>query len=102
MEVGDLKEVLNEELENCIRKLRNAVYGYEVRTFITEYEELMLKKSDLVVQDFIKNDCKENREKLEIQRTEDDFNKSKITFLMVLQIVQGISIILLAMSLITQ
>lgn len=102
MEIEDIKEVLNEELENCICKLRNAVYGYEVRTFITEYEELMLKKSNLVAQDFIKNDYKENHEKLEIQRTKDSFNKSKITFLMVLQIVQGISIILLAISLITQ
>ena len=40
----DLMNALDEELEKCIKKLRNAVYGYEVRTFITEYEELMLKK----------------------------------------------------------
>ena len=45
---------LDEELEKCIKKLRNAVYGYEVRTFITEYEELMFKKSDVVVKDFLK------------------------------------------------
>ncbi|MBP2657469.1 MAG: hypothetical protein H6Q69_501 [Firmicutes bacterium] len=36
-------------LDECIKKLRNATKGCEIRTFITEYEELMLKKSDEVV-----------------------------------------------------
>ena len=30
----------------------------EVRTFITEYEELMLKKSDAVVKEFLKKENK--------------------------------------------
>lgn len=45
----DLMRVLDEEISNCIQKLRNASYGREVRTFITEYEELMLKKSQAVI-----------------------------------------------------
>ena len=48
-DVKELISVIDEELDNCIKKLRNAVYGCEVRTFITEYEELMLKKADLIV-----------------------------------------------------
>ncbi len=55
----DVKEVIyviDEELDNCIKKLRNAVYGREVRTFITEYEELMLKKADLVAWEFLKKE----------------------------------------------
>lgn len=40
-DVKELIVVIDEELDNCIKKLRNAVYGREVRTFITEYEELM-------------------------------------------------------------
>lgn len=58
---GEDKEiisVIDEELDKCIKKLRNAVYGYEIRTFITEYEELMLKKSDVVVQKFLKSEEK--------------------------------------------
>lgn len=62
----DVKEiiyVIDEELDNCIKKLRNAVYGREVRTFITEYEELMLKKADLVAWEFLKKEkegCEES------------------------------------------
>lgn len=52
----NLIEVLDEELDNCIKKLRTAVYGYEVRTFITEYEELMLKKSRVVTEEFMKKE----------------------------------------------
>ena len=47
MQDENIMTAIDEELDNCIKKFRNAVYGYEVRTFITEYEELMLKKSDL-------------------------------------------------------
>lgn len=57
-EKEELISVIDEELDKCIKKLRNAVYGYEIRTFITEYEELMLKKSDLVVQEFLKSEKK--------------------------------------------
>ncbi len=55
-EVKELHAVIDEELDNCIKKLRNAVYGRDVRTFITEYEELMLKKSDLVTWEFLKEE----------------------------------------------
>ena len=37
--VDELVRTLDDEMENCISKLRNAKYGYEIRTFITEYEE---------------------------------------------------------------
>lgn len=53
MEEDNLMEVLDEELNDCIEKLRNAVYGYEVRTFITEYEELMLKKSRVITDELL-------------------------------------------------
>ena len=56
MKNEELITALDEELENCIRKLRNARYGYEIRTFITEYEELMLKKSDLLKREFLKEE----------------------------------------------
>lgn len=54
MKNEELITALDKELENCIRKLRNATYGHEIRTFITEYEELMLKKSDVLKSDFFK------------------------------------------------
>lgn len=59
-EVKELHAVIDEELDNCIKKLRNAVYGRDVRVFITEYEELMLKKSDIVVWEFLKEEDKRN------------------------------------------
>ena len=43
MQDENIMTAIDEELDNCNKKFRNAVYGYEVRTFITEYEELMLK-----------------------------------------------------------
>ncbi len=52
LETGDVKRmiaVIDEELDNCIKKLKNVVYGHEARTTIVEYEELMLKKADLIV-----------------------------------------------------
>ena len=52
----NLLSAIDEELDKCIKKLRNATKGYEVRTFITEYEELMLKKSDLIVHEFLKRE----------------------------------------------
>lgn len=94
----DINVVLDEELSNCIQKLRNATLGYEVRTFITEYEELMFKKADMMIQAFARNNKP-------IQRTKSEVfvkYKRKIQHLIVLQIVQWISIILLAMSLIAQ
>lgn len=41
----NLMQVLDEEIDKSICKLRNATQGDEIRTFITEYEELMVKKS---------------------------------------------------------
>lgn len=52
----DLISDIDEELDKCIKKLRNAIKGYEIRTFITEYEELMLKKSDLIVHEYLKRE----------------------------------------------
>ena len=46
--------VLDEEIDKCIKKLRDATSGAEIRTFITEYEELMFKKSNEVVKEFLK------------------------------------------------
>ena len=54
MKNEELITVLDEELENCIRKLRSATYGHEIRTFTTEYEQLMLKKSDVLKSEFFK------------------------------------------------
>lgn len=55
-EKENLISVIDEELDKCIKKLRNATMGYEIRTFITEYEELMFKKSDLVVREALKKE----------------------------------------------
>lgn len=55
-EKKDLMAVIDEELDNCIKKFRNATMGYEVRTFVSEYEELMFKKSDLVVREYLKRE----------------------------------------------
>ncbi|EOS38256.1 MAG: hypothetical protein K2P14_00840 [Anaeroplasmataceae bacterium] len=52
----DLISAIDEELDKCIKKLGNAIKGYEIRTFITEYEELMLKKSDLTVHEYLKRE----------------------------------------------
>jgi len=49
-----LMSAIDEELDNCIKKFRNATKGNEVRTFVSEYEELMFKKSDVVVKEFLK------------------------------------------------
>lgn len=55
-EKEDLMAVIDEELDNCIKKFRNATKGYEARTFVSEYEELMFKKSDIVVKEFLKKE----------------------------------------------
>lgn len=52
MEDEMMKEI-DVALDECIKKLRNATTGKEIRTFITEYEELMFKKSDEVVKTFL-------------------------------------------------
>lgn len=94
----DLSEVLDEELHNCIEKLRNATYGYEVRTFITEYEELMLKKSKVITEAFIK------KENLKVDSRCDLYqeNKSEKTHnaLRWCICIQGIAVIVLAIAVI--
>ena len=50
----DINTVLDEELNNCIQKLRDATFGYGVQ-FITEYEELMLRKSSMITQKFVRD-----------------------------------------------
>lgn len=45
----DLMAAIDTAIDECVKKLRNATTGREVRTFITEYEELMFKKSDEVI-----------------------------------------------------
>lgn len=65
----ELVRALDDELENCISKLRNAKYGYEIRTFITEYEELMMKKSDVIVKRFLEDEKYKERQKQEESRT---------------------------------
>lgn len=65
-DLEELMAAIDEELDNCIRKFRNAVYGYEVRTFIAEYEELMLKKSSLIVQEFVKKEREEKRKDINV------------------------------------
>lgn len=49
----DIMDVLDEEIEKCIKKLRDATSGTEVRTFITEYEELMFKRTDEIMKRFL-------------------------------------------------
>lgn len=49
-----MMNTLDKEIDSCIKKLRNATSGAEIRTFITEYEELMFKKSNEVTKDFLK------------------------------------------------
>lgn len=100
MQNKDIVAALDVELDNCIRKLRNAVYGYEVRTFITEYEELMFKKSDMVTQKFI-NDNEKHKETIRRMMCNYSIEHEKrLKYLTNLQIVQGIAIIILAMSVI--
>lgn len=65
----ELVRTLDDELENCISKLRNAKYGYEIRTFITEYEELMMKKSDVIVKRFLEDEKYNESQKHEESRT---------------------------------
>lgn len=50
----DILAALDEAIDRSIKKLRNATSGIEIRTFITEYEELMFKKSNEVVKQFLK------------------------------------------------
>ena len=55
-------------LDECIKKLRNATTGNEVRTFVTEYEELMLKKSGAVVKSFLDNEKKRPENELDLAK----------------------------------
>lgn len=59
-------------LDECIKKLRNATRGKEIRTFITEYEELMFKKSGVV-----SNVSDSNKEPVEIKRQKDSWQEMR-------------------------
>ena len=78
MKNKELITALDEELENCIRKLRNARYGYEIRTFITEHEELMLKKSDVLKSEFFKEEQEKKMPFTEQVWTEIDIVKKNL------------------------
>lgn len=64
----EMLEEIDTALDECIKKLRNATTGREIRTFITEYEELMLKKSDGVGKLFLKNEKKRPEEELNLAK----------------------------------
>lgn len=65
----DLMKEIDIALDECIKKLRNATTGREIRTFITEYEELMFKKSDEVVKTILKAE----KEPVEIKKQKDSW-----------------------------
>ena len=48
-EVKERIAIIDEELDNCINKIRSAVYGLEIKMAIIEYEGLMLERSNLMV-----------------------------------------------------
>lgn len=101
MKNEELITALDEELENCIRKLRNARYGYEIRTFITEYEELMMKKSDVMVKGFLRKEKYNERQKqskegyLKAQKESRQALALSVTALIISIVVSVIRIVLL-------
>lgn len=53
-EFGELMNAIDEELDHCIQKFRNATSGHDARIFVSEYEELMMRKSQLIADICIK------------------------------------------------
>jgi len=45
----EMMQALDKAISDSIEKFRNAATGADVKVFITEYEELMFRKSTLVV-----------------------------------------------------
>ncbi len=39
-EFGELMRAIDEDLDHCIQKFRNATSGHDARIFVSEYEEL--------------------------------------------------------------
>lgn len=72
MDNEKMKEI-DTALDECIKKLRNATKGWEIRTFVTEYEELMFKKSDEVVKTILKAE----KEPVEIKRQKDNWQNMR-------------------------
>jgi len=63
--MDEMMKEIDTALDECIKKFRNATTGKEVRTFITEYEELMLKKSDEVVKTALKTEKEPDETKIQ-------------------------------------
>ena len=57
-EFGELMRAIDEDLDHCIQKFRNATSGHDARIFVSEYEELMMRKSQLIADICIKKEWK--------------------------------------------
>ncbi len=62
-EFGELMCAIDEELGHCIQKFRNATSGHDARIFVSEYEELMMRKSQLIADICIKHGSCDKAEK---------------------------------------
>lgn len=62
-EFGELMCAIDEELDHCIQKFRNATSGHDARIFVSEYEELMMRKSQLIADICIKHGSCDKAEK---------------------------------------
>ena len=51
-----MMQALDKAISDSIEKFRNATTGADVKVFITEYEELMFRKSTLVVKMCLKKE----------------------------------------------
>ena len=54
-EFGELMRAIDEDLDHCIQKFRNATSGHDARIFVSGYEELMMRKSQLIADICIKH-----------------------------------------------
>ena len=52
----EMMQALDKAISDSIEKFRNATTGADVKVFITEYEELMFRKSTLVVKMCLKKE----------------------------------------------
>lgn len=50
----DIMDTIDSAIDRSIKKLRDATSGNEIRTFITEYEELMFKRTSEITKQFLK------------------------------------------------
>ncbi len=65
-EFGELMCAIDEELGHCIQKFRNATSGHDARIFVSEYEELMMRKSQLIADICIKHGSCDKAEKNQV------------------------------------